>query len=349
MTNDLTEKIPIHDWPECDRKALNTALQPSSILDDHGSLSHLCVEAVENLMRYYGRWLRYLCSQNLFDPTRSGVEFLSPDLLRGYIAMLRSNLASATVANYVAELGRLALLFRSETDWGFVQTTARQLRRNAQPVRDSRTRCRPSKELYELGLKLMKTAEAQSDPIGRAREFRNGLIISLLAARPLRIRNLAMIAMHRHLQLRGERYWVHFEPVETKNRRPLDFYWPESLHNALIQYLEIHRPILAGSYFKNCNLGDRLWVIRDRGHFHYIITTKTAEHFGKPVYPHLFRHAAATSTAIEDPKHVGIIMTILGHASFRTAEKYYNKATSIDAARRYQNYIGELRSNAPRR
>jgi integrase len=83
--------------------------------------------------------------------------------------------------------------------------------------------------------------------------------------------------------------------------------------------------------------------------FYKVITTRTAKWFGQPVNPHLFRNAAATSIAIEDSAHVGIVRTILGHSSFRTAEKYYNKATSINAARRYQNYIGNLRRTPSRR
>ena len=78
---------------------------------------------------------------------------------------------------------------------------------------------------------------------------------------------------------------------------------------------------------------------------HKIITKRTASWFGSPVNPHSFRHAAATSIAVEDPEHVGIIVRILGHSSLRTAELHYNMATSIEAARRYQKHIARLRES----
>jgi integrase/recombinase XerD len=349
MRSAVIKNVPICDWPECDRKAWNTALEPGSILDKPGALSHLGTHSVTALRYSYGRWLRYLLCQNLFDPNHSGIELLSSDLLRSYITALRSSLAPISVACSVGLLGRLAPLFQPETDWSFLQAIGRQLYRNAQPVRDNRTRCRPSIELYELGTKLMERAEALPSSTDRAREFRNGLIISFLAARPLRLRNLAMIVLDQHLRLRGERYWVHFEPDETKNRRPLDIPWPEALHSALMRYLKIYRPVLVVQVLKYPNPGGQLWVMSAHPALSRMIKNRTAQWFGQPVNPHLFRHAAATSTAIEDPAHVGIVTTILGHSSFRITEAYYNKATSVEAARRYQKYIRKLQRTDSRR
>ncbi len=57
---------------------------------------------------------------------------------------------------------------------------------------------------------------------------------------------------------------------------------------------------------------------------------------GVAVNPHLFRHCEATSIAVEDPKHVMIIKSVLAHRSLATGEKYYNLTGSIDANRRHQ-------------
>ena len=57
-----------------------------------------------------------------------------------------------------------------------------------------------------------------------------------------------------------------------------------------------------------------------------------------------FRDAAATSVAIEDPVHVGIVAAILGHSTFGTAEQYYNQATSLEAARKYQATVRAYRA-----
>jgi len=205
----------------------------------------------------------------------------------------------------------------------------------------------------------MERAETLPSPVKRARAFRNGLLISFLAARPLRVHNLTTISVSRHLQLRGERYWLHFDADETKEGRDLDFHWPEPLQSALVRYLQVYRPVLVAKTIppawlktdaRNSNRKSyhHLWVISWRSGLYYIITKRTAAWFGRPVNPHLFRHAAATSIAIEDPEHVGIVMRVLGHSSFRTAEKHYNKATSVEAARRYQKLIANLRSRSQR-
>jgi integrase len=76
---------------------------------------------------------------------------------------------------------------------------------------------------------------------------------------------------------------------------------------------------------------------------HRRICERTRERFGRPINPHLFRDAAATSIAIEDPEHVGIVVAILGHSTIKTSERYYNQATGIDAARHYQNVIAAYR------
>ena len=45
----------------------------------------------------------------------------------------------------------------------------------------------------------------------------------------------------------------------------------------------------------------------------------TAERFGQSLSPHLFRDCAATTIATDDPDHVAIIPSILGHTTSRTA------------------------------
>ena len=74
------------------------------------------------------------------------------------------------------------------------------------------------------------------------------------------------------------------------------------------------------------------------------ICKRTRERFGHTINPHLFRDAAATSIAIEDPVHVRMIARILGHTSMATAERHYNQATSVEAARRYQAHLQERRN-----
>jgi integrase/recombinase XerD len=60
----------------------------------------------------------------------------------------------------------------------------------------------------------------------------------------------------------------------------------------------------------------------------------------------LFRNCAATSIAVEQPEHVHIIKSVLGHTNLRTGERYYNHAGSLEAFRTLQTHVLERRRQA---
>jgi integrase/recombinase XerD len=78
-------------------------------------------------------------------------------------------------------------------------------------------------------------------------------------------------------------------------------------------------------------------TIRDR-----IVKITKREH-GERMNPHGFRHMLATTIAVEDPAHVGIAGTLLGHSRFETTDKYYILARNRDAGRRYQAVLDRRR------
>lgn len=104
----------------------------------------------------------------------------------------------------------------------------------------------------------MRVAEAGQHTSVRknAAAYRIGLQVSLLAMRPLRMRNFALIRIGRHLVRDGDRWQFRFEGTETKNHRPIEVPIPEELSPSLERYLAIYRPLLAGAHYH----GDRLWI-----------------------------------------------------------------------------------------
>ena len=73
------------------------------------------------------------------------------------------------------------------------------------------------------------------------------------------------------------------------------------------------------------------------------INAETKKAFGHSLNPHMFRDIAATSVAIEDPAHVGVVTRLLGHSSPATAERYYNLAGTIEAVKNWQDEIARRR------
>ncbi len=170
-------------------------------------------------------------------------------------------------------------------------------------------------------------------------------MIALLAARPLRVSNLVSIRLGQQLIRQGDGWALVFEPHEMKTRRPFEIPFPREVETALDTYLQTWRPVLLRDHEI-----DHLWITQ-YGHpmssdAAYVRVTKaTLRALGKSLNPHLFRDCAATSVALEDPEHVRIIASILGHSSLSTAEKYYNQARSTEAGRIYQNVMTAMRRN----
>ena len=108
--------------------------------------------------------------------------------------------------------------------------------------RDKRSRIVPSRELWTLGIDLMETSEECSTNPKMMGQFRDGLMIALLASRPIRLGNLAQIEIGRHLRRLGDTFWLFFDSDEMKNGRSLEFPLPRQLTEPLDRYIDEVRP-----------------------------------------------------------------------------------------------------------
>jgi len=222
------------------------------------------------------------------------------------------------------------------------------IRGRHRPARPKRPQLVGSRDLFDLGVNLMAAAE-QRNARDRATPYRDGLMIGLLALRPLRLANLVGLTLDHTLVLRGEEWWIEIPAVETKTKEPIEMSWAPLLVSALEAYLSYHRPLLAKRHGRWTRpVGRSLWLSRDgspmtRRAIYDRITKCTLKGLGRAVHPHLFRDSAATSIALEDPHHVRIASQLLGHRTFSTTEKYYNQARSLEASRTMQNYLLSLR------
>jgi site-specific recombinase XerD len=75
----------------------------------------------------------------------------------------------------------------------------------------------------------------------------------------------------------------------------------------------------------------------------------TEQAFGKPIWPHLFRHCAVTELVDFAPDEIAIAPDLLGHADLETTRKHYIKAQGMTAHRRVQELIATRRRAAASR
>ena len=80
--------------------------------------------------------------------------------------------------------------------------------------------------------------------------------------------------------------------------------------------------------------------------FYQQVSMRTKVAFGKAINPHQFRHIAASTLAVEDPVHVRVSASILGHTSFRTTEDYYIQAQRAQAHEKFVDQILKARAKA---
>jgi hypothetical protein len=175
-------------------------------------------------------------------------------------------------------------------------------------------------------------------------------MIALMASRPLRLKNFASIVLGVHLAQPRGAWWLQFSASDMKAKRLYEIAFPTALIPELERYLNVHRPVLlAGESGHLCSGTNALWVseigtMLESGALATRIRKHTKEAFGASLPPHWFRDAAATSIAIEDPRHVCDAHHVLGN-TLATTEKYYNQARSLEASRRHQAMLAALRSS----
>lgn len=255
----------------------------------------------------------------------------------------------STRAIFVDHL-RLALTaFCPDDDWSWLREIANRLRdRATRKPQEHMT----SDLLFALGFQLMERAEAEASTVGtvrvgHAKLFRDGLLIALLAAIPLRLGTLAKLSIGKQLIRSGELWVLDIPAEDTKTRVALDYSIPASLSARIDTYLEKFR-----SRFPGAETQDALWLsLRKRGQplnrsqIYRAVVLRTSAAFGFAVSPHRFRHAAATFWGERDPANVRGSKDLLGHASLRMTEKHYNMAKSRIAGRRLAQAVASARSS----
>ncbi len=362
--------LPREQWPVADCLAWERAQKPGNPLQCPGTASAWRPSTRKSAEGAYGRWLAYLASRRVLtfqeEVEQPAAQHVTEERIHDYVGHLLTSCSTHTAANYLALLVMMGKALAPKTDWRWLQELQKQLQLGAVPVRDKRRRIVPAGELLRLGLELMATAQAKTVEVGLSRhaaqDFRDGLMIALLASRPLRQKNFVAIAIGQHLLPRGGSYCIRFSADEIKTNRALDFTFPDRLLPMLTQYLKTYRPFLLAlrstrGRSRSAALpsaGNALWVTQYGTPFSACAQTKalkkhTVERFGKFVNPHLFRDCVASSIANEDPEHVRIAALILGHRCLDTTAKHYIQAQSGVAIGRYHDRILSIRADRKKR
>jgi hypothetical protein len=354
----VTRRPPIDGWPTGDRAAWEKGVEPAGLFESGGAGAAWSAASRFKTASGYHSWLLWLAAKELLDIDASPADRATRERLGTYIAELRGKLAPYTVLCRIQELHDALRTMAPEEDWDWLAQLYRALRSQVRPVRDKASRLRSIEELVTLGERKMDEAESAPGWSARRRAvlYRDGLMIAVLAYRPVRLKNFAGMRLGRHLTKVGGCWQILFAADETKSHVLYEATFPSALTPRLERYLDVHRPVLMRGEQANGKMGaqpihpelDALWVSEIGTQlvsevFQRRIFDHTRQEFGHGISPHFFRDCAATSIAVDNPKHVGDASLVLGHSDHKMTEKHYNHAQSLEASRRHADTMSRLR------
>jgi site-specific recombinase XerD len=346
-THLVHRSLPISEWPDADRKAWEAACRPSCRLKPGGAASHLAEVSREDFARRYGAFLGFLRRTGKLNPQAAAAAQVIKPNVEAYVDELKQRVRSVTVWNCIYKLRRAAELLNPSGNYGWLLEMERDLALVMEP-RSKFDRLVLSHCLVKAGLTLIAEARefAKSD-FDRAKGVRNGLMIVLLALCPMRIKNFAALEIGRTLKEVNGSWWIALSKSDTKAKSPEERRVPRRFNDVIDLYLDQSRPIL----MRSAGSTNALWISSRTGqrfttkNLGILISKITLDTLGVDVSPHLFRTAAATTSAMYGSDTPHLASGVLGHRDRRVTQEHYIRATSINAAKIYAEIIQQLRSS----
>jgi integrase len=288
----------------------------------------------QDLAKRHGLFLDFLLRSGRFDAKAGAGAQVTPDNVDAYVTELKSRVGSVTVYGSVQKLRRIVQLMAPDRALDWLIAVERELASEMRP-RPKWDRVVYADILVDAGLTLMSEAEIAKRPkLTRARMFRNGLVMALLAYCPVRLKNYAALELGRSFVNVDGIWWILLTAAGTKEKRPDERPAPDELAPFIERYLDTYRPILARGNTET----NALWLAMDGKPMSYasmgeLIAETSEMTVGVRVNPHLFRTAGVTTLAVRagNKPHAG--GALLHHRPGPVTQQNYNRASSISAGR----------------
>ena len=337
-------ELPLAAWPATDRAAWEDLFRTGDLLDGQGAAVHWAEATRRTNRKHYARWIGSLAASDLLEVDVAPWERVTPARVDAYARSLIDRLAPRTVASALIGLKCVVQRMRPDHDWRWLKDLTNRLDRWAKPSRDNRERVLSASDMFhrllaDLGQRARGPLEKRRDQL----IYRDTLIVAILATCPIRLRNLAMMEIGTHLDQNGSEWHLRFDGGETKTGQPVHLVIPIELAPFLALFLEKVRPTFPGAAS-----GAHVWPAckgkpMAKETIYMRVIKRTRELFGMAINPHAFRSIAATFLAESSPEDALYARPLLGHRQPETTERYYIRASQIDAARIVSTALRQIR------
>lgn len=341
--------LPVDEWPLADRAMWSALQAQGGPLDDRGELALLRATSLETLSIRYGRWLQWLSTMEFGALSLTPPERATLPRLQAWLADL-AHTAPMTRLMFVDGVLRILRGAESDRDWTVqlrLRASLKQEAARGDPAR-KRGRILSSDVLLEVGLNHAGAhADAARTPLEQMKRRRDGTMVALLALMPMRRRSFCELTLGQSVHVTPTGVVISLSKEMTKTGVPWEATVPPQVEPLLRHYISEVRP---GLMARGSQTHDRLWVgkkgeILGQAYIGQRIGDLTHAGTGKRVPPHFFRDAAATTLARLSPNAARLIRPVLAHSGFRTAERHYIHAQTIDAGRDYAALIRKLKGD----
>ncbi len=350
---------PLNQYPvslQADLAKYLERLRHADIMDEEGPDRALSETSLRNVEAHVRQFLDAACS-NGFDRTdfENLSDALRPDVMKAAVTKIQERQGgqlTATTRNILATLQAIAkyhvkapnetvnLIRKAKSKIGDVQIgmTDKNMERLAQ-FDDPRNIAR----LVTLPNDLMQWAQENSTQKHAPLRAMHAVAISILLVCPLRIKNISMLDIERHLRAqRGGKhkiYALHIPASEMKNRNPMDFALGEQPSRHLETYLSNFRQHVSNDpgtalFPKKSGGGPR--TPDNLGHE---ISRLIRRETGLVMNAHLFRHFNGMMYLNYYPGEFETVRQFLGHKKLDTTMTFYARFSSKAAIARYDQAV----------
>tara|TARA_R110000787_G_scaffold117002_12_gene227499 strand:- start:658 stop:1692 length:1035 start_codon:yes stop_codon:yes gene_type:complete len=338
--------MPFDEWPQLDGHAWERATTKGDVFDESGRGASWADQTKTTNIQHYGRWLGYLAYIGELSVDGSPADRVTKVAVDRYYKHLIAlgTTAPRTRLSMLVGLKETIRAMAPERNWRWLQDMCNHVQRNAAPSREKQQRVRSSIEIYEAALQGLAESPANLTKLAHLIDYRDHLMLALLAARPLRKKNFALLNLDRHVVRRDAKWLITIQGDEIKNGQAVEFWIPDDLVVWFERYLTEIRPLFPGA-----ESSTQLWLTKDgpaigSQFLYWRITKLTKRLLGATINPHLLRDCAATTLAMESADLALTAPALLGHRHASTTARYYVQARNLDASRKINNIMDAVKT-----